>query len=89
MKAPAVSRCQSWPREPTISASRMVTTCVSGRRAEEDQRDQVVVPDPQELEDRERGQRRHRQRQDQAREEREVGGAVDERRLTGFARQAR
>ncbi len=28
--APAVSRCQSAPRDPTISASRMVNTCTSG-----------------------------------------------------------
>ena len=30
MKAPDVSRCQSLPREPTISASRWVITCTSG-----------------------------------------------------------
>ena len=51
--------------------------------------DQVVVPGPQELEDRERGEHRHRQREHQAPEDAEVVGAVDARRLEDVLGQRR
>ena len=44
---------------------------------EEHVRDEQVVPHPEELEDGERRERRHRQRDDQPPEDREVVGAVD------------
>ena len=60
-----------------------------GATVQHDDRDQVVVPGPEELEDREGGDRRHRQRQDQPHEGTEVIGAVDSGGLDEFARQAR
>ena len=77
MNAAAVSRCQFSPRGPTRSASAIVSDlCVSGA-AEEHVRNEQVVPDPEELEDRERRQGGHRQRHDEPPEDREVVGAVD------------
>ena len=51
--------------------------------------DQVVVPGPQELEDRERGEHGHRQREHEAPEDAEVVGAVDARRLEDVLGQRR
>ena len=45
--------------------------------AQEHEGDEQVVPDPQELEDRERGERRDGQRQDDLDEHLEMGRAVD------------
>ena len=87
MNAAAVSSCQFSPCDPTRFGSAIVSTRVSWRAAEEHVRDQQVVPHPEELEDRERGQRGHRQRHDQSPEDREVVGAVDLRRLDDRRRQ--
>ena len=51
------------------------------RVAPEGQRHEQVVPDPEELEDRERGDRGQPERQDQPEEDPELGRAVDPRRL--------
>ena len=56
---------------------------------QEDQGHQVVVPDPQELEDGKGGQRRDGKRQDQLGEDGEVGSAIDEGRFQNIARQLR
>ncbi len=56
----------------------MVSTCTSGFGADEDQGDQVIVPDPQELEDGKGSQRRERERQDQPGEDGEVRSAIQE-----------
>ena len=45
------------------------------------ERDEQVVPRPEELEDRERGDRRQTERQDQPEEDPRLGGAVDAGRL--------
>jgi hypothetical protein len=59
-----------------------------GLAAEEHHGHKQVVPHPQELEDREGGQRRERQRQDDAAENLEIVGAVDLRRLDEILGQA-
>ena len=77
MNAADVSRCQFSPREPTRSRERDRDDAVLPRAAEEDVGDQQVVPHPEELEDRERGERRDRQRDHEPPEDREVVGTVD------------
>src|SRR6478735_2506395 len=62
---------------------------VLGDVADERQGDEVVVPHPEELEDPEGGERRHRQRKDQPPEHRGVVGAVDAGRLHEVLRQRR
>src|SRR5579859_6424464 len=49
--------------------------------ADKDQRHQQVVPDPHELEDEQRGERRHRQREQQIEEDAHMPRAVNPRRL--------
>ncbi len=61
---------------------------LAGRVDQEHLGDQQVVPGPQELEDREGGQRRERQRQDDLGEDLEIRGAVDLGVLDDVARQA-
>jgi len=51
---------------------------ISVGHTQEDQRHQVVIPHPQELEDGEGRQRRNREREDQAEEHGEVGCAINE-----------
>ena len=87
--APAVSRCQAPPRGPIMLNSAVGMTCTSLPGPEEHQRHEQVVPDPQELEDRERAERRDRQRQHDPDERLEVRRAVDRRRLEQVARQLR
>ena len=52
------------------------------------ERHDQIVPHPQELEDAEAGQRRHRQRYDQPDEDLDMVGAVNPRALQQLARQA-
>ena len=80
----------------------LVAAEVSGECGDEDRRrpgigigaghrvgDQEVVPRPQELEDAERGEHRHRQRQHESPEDREVISAVDPCRLEHVTGQRR
>ena len=88
MKAEAVRISQLPPREPSRSTSLPVSTSWSLLGAEEDHGDEQVVPDPQELEDGEGGERREGQRQHDLDEDLEVAGAVDARQFHDLARQA-
>ena len=63
--AAAGSKFRAPSPRPARSASSTVSTRWSGLDTQEDQGHQVVVPDPEELEDRERCQHRHRQRHDE------------------------
>src|SRR5581483_5877054 len=47
--------------------------------AKENQRDKVIIPDPQELKDRKRGERRRRERENETSKDGEMGCAVNER----------
>ncbi len=87
MNAAAVSRCQFSPRAPTRFGEGDREHPVLPGPAEEHVGDEQVVPDPEELEDRERRERRHRERDDQPPEDREVVGSVDLRRLDDRRRQ--
>ena len=81
MNAADVSSCQFSPRRANELAQRHREDAVLTGPAQEHVGDQQVVPDPQELEDRERGERGNRQRHDQSPEDREVVGSVHLRRL--------
>ena len=85
-KAEAVRISQLPPREPSRFTSRPVSTSLSSCGAEEHQRDEQVVPDPEELEDREGGERREAERQHDLDEDLEVGGAVDLARISMMSR---
>ncbi len=79
-KPPAVVTSQPWPERGLevgqAHRQRLVLT-----RPDEDQRHQQVVPDPEELEDRERRECRHRHREHQSEERLVVTRSVDLRRL--------
>ena len=74
-KAAEVIRCQSWPFSPTMEATAHGDGLVLF--SQEDQGNQVVVPQPQELEDGKGCQCRDGERQDQLDEDGEVGSTID------------
>ena len=84
-RTPPPAGARSLALEVTRLTSWMVSGLASWFCRQEDERHQVVVPDPQELEDGERASAGIRQRQHEPPEDREVVGAVDRRRLEQVA----